>query len=208
MRPDGDFVPRAYTEPTRTLTAQEFDVLRSKYDLNVTQSVRYSDTTCRYLLPICGPDGDLRGHIARDATGQNTPKTLTYKAVDAPFLHWSPFDNATAHLVLVEDWFSAEKVGQVDGCRGISLNGTHLSPDGKMEIAHHAENMTVHVALDGDAFSKGLKLAYDLGIALQRQAFTWKLGKDLKYVGHSIIERAIRERKFDLSGDYPTQDVL
>jgi hypothetical protein len=99
---------------------------------------------------------------------------------------------------VVEDWLSAEQVGQANEVQAVALLGTHLTPEGEEEIVKQAGTYRqVHVALDRDAFTKGIKLAARLSITLGRPVFTWRLDKDLKHVRLERIERAIHEREFD-----------
>jgi hypothetical protein len=157
----------------------------------------------RILLPVRGPEQQARGFVARDVTGTLSPKVLTYKAIDEPFIHWTySWPEGDEDLVIVEDWFSAQKVCGIENARAIALNGTYCSPGAMEEIVANAGKSQVHVALDRDAFAKGVKLAYDLAITLSRPVFSWRLGQDLKYVRYDRIERALREREFDFISNH------
>jgi hypothetical protein len=194
-------VTRPYNGESRSIRQYELEELEAKYGPLYSHLTVDVDSG-RILLPVRGPDEQHRGYIARDMTGELTPKTLTYKAIDEPFIHWSRTMGKVTDLVIVEDWFSAERVGDIDEARSVALNGTHMSPGALEEILTEGKNLQIHVALDRDAFAKGLKMAYDIALLVSRPVFTWRLDKDLKYVRPDRIERALREREFDFISNH------
>ena len=192
VRPTTTPVRRPYKGETRQITESE----RTQYGLPYAH-YRVSCKDGRVVLPISGPNNELLGHILRDFTGTLTPKVLTYKDTDGPFIHWAVNMHGNKDIVIVEDWLSAEAVGRLGGVAGVALLGTHLTDEAQKQILHNASQAQVHVALDRDAFVKGVKLAAKLAACLWRPVFTWRLDKDLKHVRPERIERAINEREFD-----------
>lgn len=108
--------------------------------------------TCRIIMPVIGPKGKTRGHVARVPPEWNAhPKTLNHVINDAePFLHWKIHGT---ELVVVEDIPSAVRLHLL-GYSAVALCGVRMGPDESQEICDSAklwDMERVLVALDRDA---------------------------------------------------------
>jgi len=168
---------QVYRGPTERLTetylADTFGVSDS--------CVRWAENTKRVLLPVTGIDHTFLGWVARgykvlgwDGSG---PKTINYNhQTDVPFMHFpkEPSDS----VVLVEDWVSAEAVGQYHP--SCAILGTHLSP----EKAHYLASQgikTLYLAFDEDAWHKYAKVHSQYSLLFDDiVGITWDSGLDPK----------------------------
>lgn len=182
--------PRYYTRPTVSPSTAHQELIEARFGLETGTVNRYSKETDRFVLPVFGrPSQRVRGYIAYSFS--ESPKTLTYNERPAePFLHYASigFNPALriSGLVVVEDWFSAEKVSQAcydRGVVGVALMGTYLSGDMAYEL--NSLKVPVTIAFDRDAYAKSLhyRLKYDWQV--------WRLDKDLKYVPEQRILEAL-----------------
>lgn len=171
------------------------------YDLSPESldALRYAPESGRVLFPVRspGPFYGLRGWVAR-SFGTLLPKTLNYReTVQEPFIGWFGDVSESHQIVLVEDCISALKVSQVPNCVGVSLNGTNITDDAFEEIRHVAQHRQVYVALDRDAFSKGLTYVQRFRPRLSVPWKAWRLARDLKYETERTIEKVIEDGTAD-----------
>lgn len=195
--------PRYFTAHTEHLSAERATWFHDKFGF-VPASTRYATFLDRYVYTMWEPRGHkARGFIAR-SFGDQEPKALTYnERPDEPFIGWSLsplYVDGVAPIVLVEDWVSSEKVAAAGGI-GVCLSGTYLSGDAALEIAECALERRVVIALDRDAFAKGVKMAADYGGLFKQRPRVWRLKEDLKYVPASVIVRAMDDDDCNDFGD-------
>lgn len=185
--------PRIYTRPIAPLTKEQrhlIDVKFRDYAGNIGCAVTgYNVQDDRFLLPVF--NGYMRrGYVAYSFN--RTPKSLKYnEKVGEPFIHYA-LDGAP-HIVIVEDWFSAEKVATTGLACGAAIMGTHLSQEAITELAGKAADWgaKVWVALDRDAYTKTLLYLSRFREQFPLGMYAWSLGKDLKYETTERIREAL-----------------
>jgi hypothetical protein len=190
--------PRHYTRPITALNNEHKALIRGKFGISPDEVDGYSIQDDRFLLGVYGPTGyNYRGTIAYSLSGA-TPKSLTYNEKPGqPFIHYAaalPFGGAVkSNLVIVEDWFSAEKVATTGEAVGVALNGSHLSQDMVTEISGVATKYgaKVWLALDRDAHCKALGYLFKYREQFPGGLFCWTLSKDLKYETTDRIRAAL-----------------
>ena len=196
--------PRHYTRPYKPLTEQQKRLIEQRFGLPATSVDGYSESNDRFVLPVFGPVGyQKRGIIAYSLSG-DTPKSLNYKELtDLPFIHYSIPSQGKLPLVIVEDWFSAEKVAATHAAIGVSIMGTHLGVSHIEEISALAMERASScvIALDQDAYAKSINY-----VARYREQFpnglsVWHLNTDLKYESIERIKAAL-DGKTNLSGTH------
>lgn len=192
--------PRHYTRPYKPLSDEQAAIIQSRFGLSDGTVDGYSEADDRFILGVSGPAHQMRGHIAYSLSG-GKPKSVNYWAkTDEPFNHWA-MSTRPSCVVIVEDWFSAEKVREADAV-GVALLGTLVTQSMITDISHAARSwgLPTYLALDRDAFGKALaykgKYAEQFKYGLQ----VWGLGKDLKYETVERIKHAIESREFNFSG--------
>jgi len=189
--------PRYFTRPITHLTADQMAFFHKRFGAaELTEEVAgYSEFDDRFLLGVYGPTGyNRRGHVAYSFNAK--PKTLTYnEKPDEPFIHYAkPITEAPhAHLVIVEDWFSAEKVATTGNAVGVALMGTHMSQADVTEIATTAtrQGAKTWLALDRDAYQKSIGYLFRYREQFPCGLWAWSLGKDLKYETTERIQEAL-----------------
>ena len=206
--------PRYYTRPYKEPSAEQEVIIYKRFGLPPGTVTGYNEIDDRFILSVDGPQHQRRGVIAYSLSGAK-PKSLTYKEkLEQPFVHWSHRLNPKA-IVLVEDWFSAEKVSEA-GATGVALLGTNLSQDAVTEIKQVAANWNVptFVALDRDAYTKSLLYLSKYREQFARGLYAWSLRVDLKYESVERIKRALNgeydftARERDIGGDNGGQKSL
>lgn len=186
--------PRIYTRPIHELSDEQNEALRKLYGTTFPESgIGYTRENDRFLLPVEGPSGHKRrGYLARSLSG-DSPKSLSY--VEArPFIHFA-YPKQTARrftAVVVEDWFSSEKVAEA-GYIGISINGTHLNQEMVNEIRELG--LATVIALDGDAFVKGLGYLLKYKEQFPIGLYAAKLLLDLKFEKTENIQEIVERAK-------------
>lgn len=199
--------PRYYTRPYREPSAEQEVIIYKRFGLPPGTVTGYNEIDDRFILLINGPQHQRRGCIAYSLSGAK-PKSLTYKEkLEQPFIHWSMRFNPTA-IVLVEDWFSAEKVSEA-GATGVALLGTNLSQEAVNEIKQVAGNWNVptFVALDRDAYTKTLLYLSKYREQFSKGLYAWSLKQDLKYESVERIKEAL-DGNYDFTGDAKRQGNL
>lgn len=187
--------PRYFTRPIKPLTGLQVEFLLDKFgSLELTDAVAgYSYGDDRFMLGVYGPAGfNRRGYIGYSFN--STPKSLSYNETpEEPFIHYARgVEGYQSHMVIVEDWFSAEKVA-LTGAVGVAIMGTHLSQADITEIAKTAERTKSRtwLALDKDAYEKTLGYLFRYREQFPYGLFAWSLAKDLKYETKERIQRAL-----------------
>lgn len=200
--------PRHYTRPYKPLNDEQAAIISSRFGLAGGVVDGYSESDDRFILAIEGPQHQLRGHIAYSLSG-GKPKSVNYWAkTDEAFNHWAMSLRPPA-LVLVEDWFSAEKVREA-GATGVALCGTLLTQQMVSDIAYVARNWGIptYLAFDRDAFAKALAYRTKFGEQFKFGLQVWALARDLKYVSVERIKHAIEFRSFDFGSSHREQGSL
>lgn len=176
---------RHYTRPIRFLNDNQRRLIHDKFGISPDELDGYSEGDDRFILGVYGPKvNDKRGVIAYSLSGAK-PKSLTYnERPGEPFIHYtgSLVDNKP-NLVIVEDWFSAEKVETTGSATGAAIMGTHLGQAEITELAGVAKETGAKtwVALDRDAYMKTLLYLSRFREQFPLGLYAWNLRKDLKY---------------------------
>ena len=200
--------PRHYTRPYKPLNGDQAALISSKFGLAGGVIDGYSETDDRFILGVSGPQHQLRGHIAYSLSG-GKPKSVNYWAkTDEAFNHWAMSLRPPA-IVVVEDWFSAEKVREAEAT-GVALNGTLLTQQMITDIAHVASRWQIptYLAFDRDAFPKAISYQTKFAEQFIYGLKVWALQKDLKYVQVERIKHAIEYRDFDFGGSNRVQGSI
>lgn len=200
---------RYFTKPTQSLSTQQAEFLCLHFSLAHVPRVTYSPDEDRFVFEVLGPQGGLRGSMARSYSGAE-PKTLAYRAkTEEPWMHWSwkPVRAMEPEpVVIVEDIVSAEKVGQAGFYRGCALLGTHIDLERAQEIKTVAGGARVIIALDKDATIKAINyygkfgdfipnltvLALDRDLKDMGMADTWRL---LEHATNSTSARGLTQQQ-------------
>lgn len=185
--------PRYFTRPIVPLIEHYVSILKQRFDLAPDAIDGYSIEDDRFVLPVFGPVGyNKRGVIAYSMSGA-TPKSLTYNEKPAePFIHWTG-PGLVKHIVIVEDWFSAEKVASTGEAQAVALQGTHLDQAMVTEIATVATALRapVWLALDRDAYAKTVGYIAKYREQFPLGMYAWLLDQDLKYETRDRIKRGL-----------------
>lgn len=185
--------PRYYTRPIRSLTTSQEELIKDRFGIHVPEVGGYNEADDRFILPVYGPIGhNRRGSIAYSFSG-GVPKSLTYnEKPEEPFVHYAGGFIGNG-AVIVEDWFSAEKVSMA-GAAGAAIMGTNLTQAMVTELAENAD-APVYLALDRDAYHKTIGYIAKYREQFPLGLYAWSLRVDLKYETTDRIKRA-------LDGDY------
>lgn len=182
------------TDPDR-LTDEAREYLLNRYLLSDEEFRRAGmGSTTRYgvkgrvYIPTYRLDGTVRGYVARDISGEQQPKALSFKfRDDEPSLHWYS-KKGSKSCVLVEDAFSALRCSSY--LTSGALLGTELPEVGVDEV-RRACFSEVFLALDKDATKKAVKLALRYRDVLPMTVVP--LPKDLKDMGREELEAFVKE---------------
>lgn len=154
----------------------------------------------RFVLPVLGPAGNRRGTLAYSFEPGAKSKSIPYRErIDEPFIHYTNRTVQDRHAVIVEDWFSAQKVRD-SAAQSIALLGTILNRDRVDELKRVTKGLQVILALDSDAYAKSIKYAIDYGGEFDPPLKVWKLKEDLKYVSVERIKRELNGGSGDFAG--------
>ena len=190
---------RHYTRPYKPLNDDQALLIKALFGLPAEVVDGYSEVDDRFILGVTDSRGYTLGHIAYSLSGAK-PKALTYNGhPDKPWMHCAYVTESKA-IVVVEDWFSAEKVREA-AFTGIAIMGTNLTQAVVSEIAALAYDASVPVflALDKDAYAKSLKYQAKYKEQFPSGLYVWALDKDLKYESVEKIKNAVETRDFDFS---------
>jgi hypothetical protein len=186
---------RHFTRPIKPLTDPQRALLFEKFgDVSIEAQVHgYSYGDDRFILGVYGPTGYNRRGVVAYSFNQK-PKSLTYnEKPDEPFIHFSGVWGLDRDLVIVEDWFSAEKVAATGIARGVAILGTHLDQEMVTEIA--GLGARTWIALDRDAYAKTLGYVNKYREQFGGGLFAWSLARDLKYETTDRIKEALVDGK-------------
>lgn len=178
--------PRYYTRPTKYPTPEQHEMIHARFGLEAGTVDRYSEAEDRFILPVMGSKLLLRGYVAYSLSG-GMPKSINYpKHPGELFMHYARGGCLTR--VVVEDWFSAEKVAAAGAC-GIAIMGTNISEDMLNELAETGTPTVL--AFDRDAYPKSIKYQQKYQQRFKGGLKVWRLEKDLKYVSVDRIQRGL-----------------
>jgi hypothetical protein len=185
----------SFTRELKTLSPDMVVWWRAKFGINPGNDVYWCPSLARDAIRVYGPEGQHRGWVLRDWTGQSEPKTIAYPERDEPFVGWYPTDSTHpgGTVVVVEDLISARKVCDA-GFTSVALNGTTLN----WEIAFEIREMHsgIELALDKGTMPQMIGYKNKFG-TLFDEITIWSLDKDLKYVSRERIRKAVVDRKIN-----------
>lgn len=143
--------------------------MRDRFELDTQLTL--SDTG-RAMFPVYSPGRRLIGWVARAYPNfykgniDTAAKTINYDVREYPLrmhfptsINWFPAE----HLVVVEDWVSAEKLASV-GIPAAALLGTNLSFETAEELRNKLGVKQLCLLLDFDALAKAAKLSRELSL--------------------------------------------
>lgn len=189
------YFTHSYEQVTRGTPEGEF--LYERYGISLV-NIAWSVDVRRYVLPITGPTGNLRGTAAYGF--DTTPKSLSYRErVDEPWMHYTYRPSNATTCVIVEDWFSAQKIYTAGQC-AVALLGTILNRERVDELKQATKGLNLILALDRDAYSKSIKYTIDYGGEFSPPLRVWRLKSDLKYVSVERIKKAVSDGNGDFIG--------
>lgn len=175
-------VEKLIAEPHEEVPTPTELYVQEKYSISLKENYcRWDPKTERVLIPIFDEVFQMRGYIARSYQGAE-PKALTYKQEGYEGAAWFQVGFVpTDTLVVVEDAISAIAVLRM-GIDAVALLGTFLS-DATIEQILNCKYKSVLVALDADAFARGIENTQKL-----KGAKMLPLQKDIKDM--TLKERA------------------
>ena len=182
--------PKYFTHPYEQVTREtpEGAFLYERYGISLA-NISWSVDVRRYVLPIIGPGGNLRGTVAY-GFDTNTKAVSYRERVDEPWMHYTYRPSDATVCVVVEDWFSAQKIYTAGQC-AVALLGTILNRERVDEIKQACRGLQVILALDLDAYGKSIKYALEYGGEFSPPLKVWRLKSDLKYVSTDRIKREV-----------------
>jgi hypothetical protein len=152
-------VASVYRNPTIPLQGEAVTLLEDSFGLLMdaanAHGWRLNEHGTELVLSIRDPYGREIGHITR--TLSKPKRVYTYKATSQPFLDYWLVDPVSP-VVVVEDALSACRLAGL-GYNAVALLGTSMSTRDAKQIAEAAEDRSIFLALDRDAFDKSLKIA-------------------------------------------------
>jgi hypothetical protein len=179
----------SFTRELKPLSPDQIVWWRAKFGINPDNDVYWCPSLCRDALRVFGPEGQHRGWVLRDWTGQSEPKSIVYPERDEPFIGWYPTE--TTHpggsVVVVEDLISARKVCDA-GFTAVALNGTTMNWEIAFEVRETHPDM--ELALDRGTMVKMIEYKDKFSTMFDNISI-WTLDKDLKYVSRGRIRRAM-----------------
>jgi len=206
---------RPYRNPILPLWFVDQEYFRQRFELDVTDSVIGGTVHDEYILPVRGPNYDLRGHVVRqpvwkgeprapragrtwdwDANeGQGAPmvKTRVYPCSPSPLLAWYKGDGWAlddwpyhGHLVVVEDQISAIKVAQA-GVHAVALLGNGMNIEMVRDIVR-TQPSCVTIALDPGAEDQAQSLARKWGLYWKRTRVVALEADPKDILAHCLLE--------------------
>lgn len=187
--------PRYFTRPIVPLLEHHKAIIETRFGTRelADEIDGYSIEDDRFVLPVYAAWGyKRRGCVAYSLSGV-TPKSLNYNEYpNEPFIHWAG-DNSATDIVVVEDWFSAEKVALTGKTKAVSLQGTLINQPIVDELTGIASALgsRVWLALDRDAFPKAIHYLSKYREQFPLGLYAWSLDRDLKYESVERIKRAL-----------------
>lgn len=170
-----------YTKPFRMLNPDEYKFLAQKYEVFALGGIRYGTNDNRFLLPIRGLYQKHLGWVGRaypEYAQDAISKAINYRENDSePFLHF-PYKPRKNPIVVVEDWWSAEKIAQ-ESHQTVALLGTNLTEQMVLQFVDYGIDKLI-LALDRNAWQKYLVYKNKFGGILNIQGKVWESGKDPK----------------------------
>jgi hypothetical protein len=192
---ESGYIPRtrklhSFTRDLEELGPAQVDWWRWKFQINPGQDVYWCPSLKRDAIRVYGPQGQHRGWVLRDWTGQEPNKSISYPERDEPFIGWYKFDRKTP-VVVVEDLISARKVCDA-GFTGVALNGTTFNWEIAFEINEHYKE--IELALDSGTMKQMVEYR-ELFSTIFDKIRIWTLKDDLKYVPRDRIRDAVLDGK-------------
>lgn len=207
---------RPYRDPILRLLPADEDYFTERFELTVTGTEVGVTVHDEYILPVRGPNFDLRGHVQRQPVWKGEPrapragrtwdpdanegkggpmvKTKVYPLSTQPLLAWYPshadHDRAGTpdryHLVVVEDQISAMKCAQA-GVNAVALLGNGMNIEMVRDIVK-ARPSTVTIALDPGAEGQAQSLAKKFGLYFRRTRVVALEADPKDILMHSLLE--------------------
>ena len=151
--------PKPFTGDRSPLPDYAKSFLASKFPMGIDffleRGVKYSHFKNRVLYPINNFRGERYGWVARWYPFVNTTtsaKSILYRDTD-DVLHFAT--RPAERMVIVEDWVSAERVGEVVPC--VAVLGADLSAQ-SVELLKSLGVKELTLCLDPDAIAKAVEI--------------------------------------------------
>lgn len=143
----------------------------------------------RVIFPLYGPAGQVRGEQFRSYSGHNK-KAMIDGLTDQQMTSWYRWRRYGRVLTIVEDIPSAVRIAQA-GVDSLALCGTILNFDRVKEIREQ-EYLSIHLALDNDAFNQAVRYASSFGKYLPNMRVKY-LDMDFKDMPQEMFSLNIQE---------------
>lgn len=182
---------RPYRGPIRPLNGGDWRYFLERFEIDANTHIAGTDDD-EYILPIRGPNYDLRGHVVRQPVWKGEPrpprlgrtwdpdanegngspmvKTKVFPLSTAPLLAWYNYDAShglrPGQLVVVEDQISAIKCAQA-GVRSVALLGNGMNIEMVRDILK-SRPKCVTIALDPGAEGQAQSLAKKWGLYFEK----------------------------------------
>lgn len=177
--------------PVVALTEAQLDYFEDEYGIS-GNTISYVPELEGFSFPVGNHAGAVIGSVVRWFDGRD-PKSRNYVSNTAPPFIAFTGGGAEYPLVVVEDQLSALKFNSLP-CRAVALLGTVIN----WEIAHEIRKVSPKIVLALDRGTLPLALKYKSRFEMLFDDITiWQLDKDLKYVSHERIARAMANRDTD-----------
>ena len=174
-----------YEYITRRYYLSDEEVKRS--ELGIT-NLHTHKTPTRLYIPMFRRDRTIRGYTARDLSGLEDKKAITFKwRDDEPNLSWHNCRSSKA-LIIVEDQFSAIRASTY--MNAVALMGVTLNK-AKVDEIIRAGFTWAFIALDKDATRASIKTALEWRSYLKLRVL--KLEEDLKDLSREELEKFMKE---------------
>lgn len=176
-------VPPYFTSPRNSIDAMQYFSFLSNLGVDGKVEIRYDPKRDRavYLIARDGEVVDAVGRVLRGGS----PKWWRYGGSSFPFMLGSHKTHDTC--VIVEDVASACVVGSLHA--SMALLGTSLSDIALLDLIHFKK---VIVALDPDAYSKGVEMSHRISAYTHSKAVL--IPDDLKYFNPHEVKEILNER--------------
>lgn len=160
---------------------------KARWSYTPSYEVRHADGVLSYygprvIMPIIGPEGQVRGEQFRSYSGHKK-KAIINGYVDQQMMSWYRWRKYGRVLCIVEDIPSAIRVAEA-GVDSLALCGTTLTIERIVEIREQ-EYKSVWLALDNDAFNQAI-------------AYQNKFGKYLPGLKVKFLEQDFKDMPTDL----------
>jgi len=154
-----EFIPKRYTGDLETLSEEVWERYIRQYDIPyeyvLQQGWKFAPAEQRIYKLLYNYEGYPIGEEVKSVIKGVKPKTILYRHVDSPMLHYPLGQPREGPLILVEDIMSATKISLVS--RAAALIGTNITKPMVHQLLRNGDNNVI-LMLDPDAVQKAVTL--------------------------------------------------